>query len=159
MGTDIYLDWNGRTRKDKEKQITGFDINAGNAGYLRASIGMTTENAFLRGLFASDYWEAGKPLRYHFTEEGYKKLHMAGLAYLASSITGKEIEHPEMKAYHEFGNQITEIFKGMGFDEVQKSDTCNFRHAVMWLNSVFSFYELGLQKEKQGLEPKVYISW
>jgi hypothetical protein len=51
MGTDVYLDWKGKSKEDKEKQCTGFSIDAGEVGYLRASIGMTTENAFLRGLF------------------------------------------------------------------------------------------------------------
>lgn len=87
MGTDVYLDWKGRTREDKEKQFTGFCIDAGNIGYLSASVGMTTENTFLRRLFPNEYWEAGKAVRYNFTEEGYKKLQMAGLAYLVSSIT------------------------------------------------------------------------
>jgi len=159
MGTDVYLEWNGKTEKDKEKQCTGWSIDAGDAGYLRASIGMTTENAFLRALFPDEYWEAKGPLRYEFTEEGYKKLHMAGLVYLINSITGKEIKHSKMEAYHELGNRITKMLGGLGFDEVQKANSCNFRYAVMWLNSVFNFYELGMAKEKEGLEPKVYISW
>ncbi|MBA7692634.1 hypothetical protein ES703_101201 [subsurface metagenome] len=46
MGTDIYLDWKGKTKKDQEKQYTGWSIKAGDVGYLRASIGMTRENAF-----------------------------------------------------------------------------------------------------------------
>jgi len=120
---------------------------------------MTTENVFLRGLFPNEYWEVGKPLRYEFTEEGYKRLQMTGVAYLISSMTGKEVANPEMKAYHEFGNQLMEKLKGMGFEEVQKSGNCNFRYAVMWLNSVFSFYELAMQKEREGLEPRVLISW
>lgn len=158
-GTDVYLEWKGRNTEDKEKQCTGFSINAGEVGYLRASIGMTTENAFLRGLFPDEYWEAKEPVRYNFTKDGYKKLHIAGLVYLINSITGKEIRHPEMEAYHELGDKITKMLGGFGFDKVQKANTCEFRHAVMWLNSVFSFYELGMAKEKEGLEPKVYISW
>lgn len=55
MGTDIYLVWKNQTKKDKEGQGTGFSIDAGEVGYLRASIGMTTENYFLRLLFP-DNW-------------------------------------------------------------------------------------------------------
>jgi hypothetical protein len=29
----------------------------------------------------------------------------------------------------------------------------------MWINSLFCFYELGMQKQKDGLHPKVYISY
>jgi hypothetical protein len=48
---------------------------------------------------------------------------------------------------------------GIGLDEIQKAEACNFRYAVMWLNSVFNFYELGMEKERESLEPMVYISW
>jgi len=95
-GTDVYLEWKGKNKEDQEKQCTGWSINAGEVGYLRASIGMTTENAFLRGLFPDEYWEAKEPLRYNFTNKGYKKLHIAGLVYLINSITAREIRHPEM---------------------------------------------------------------
>ena len=79
--------------------------------------------------------------------------------FAASTKRKYLIAHPEMKANQEMGNQITEMLKGMGFGDVKKSDNYNFRCAVMWLNSVFSFYELGLQKEKKGLGPKIHISW
>ncbi len=35
MGIDVYLNWDGMTKEDKEKQFTGFSVHAGNVGYLR----------------------------------------------------------------------------------------------------------------------------
>src|SRR6266699_2048814 len=35
MGIDVYLNWDGMTKEDKEKQFTGFSVHAGKVGYLR----------------------------------------------------------------------------------------------------------------------------
>jgi hypothetical protein len=35
MGIDIYLHWDGQTDEEKKAQYTGFDITAGDVGYLR----------------------------------------------------------------------------------------------------------------------------
>lgn len=35
MGIDIYMRWDGMTKGDREKQITGFDATVGDVGYLR----------------------------------------------------------------------------------------------------------------------------
>lgn len=35
MGIDIYTSWKGQNEVEEKKQITGFDITAGNKGYLR----------------------------------------------------------------------------------------------------------------------------
>lgn len=35
MGIDIYAQWKGQTKKEKDAQYTGFSIQSGNVGYLR----------------------------------------------------------------------------------------------------------------------------
>lgn len=35
MGIDIYLRWDGFTKKDYDKQITGYNVTVGRVGYLR----------------------------------------------------------------------------------------------------------------------------
>ena len=35
MGIDIYAKWRGQTKEEEEKQLTGFNTEAGNVGYLR----------------------------------------------------------------------------------------------------------------------------
>ena len=35
MGIDIYAEWNGQTKKEKDSQVTGFSTVHGNVGYLR----------------------------------------------------------------------------------------------------------------------------
>ena len=164
MGTDIYLSWDKKTEEDKNKQMTGFSINAGDSGYLRASIGMTKENSVLRFVFPEEIWESAEEdgERFEFTEEGYKNLQILGFTYIMSVFTGKEIEHPETEKQKGYFKELKGTFESLSKEfggEVQESSIDNFRFAVMWLNSLFSFYELGLDKEKEELNPKVCISW
>ena len=92
MGADIYLDWNEKTAEDKEKQNTGFRIDAGDVGYLRASMGMVRENSFLRALFPEKYWNnnMGKAIRCKFTEDKYRILIKAGVVYLSCISIGRK---------------------------------------------------------------------
>ena len=161
MGTDIYLDWEEKTEKDKEKQLTGFSIDSGNTGYLRASISMVKENTFLRALFHEKYWnnKTGKPMRCEFTQDKYRTLIKAGVVYLMSVLTGKEVESNGARKQAEAGQKIFNMLKNIGIGEVVKSADLDFRHAIMWLNSVWSFFELGIEKENSGLKPGIYISW
>jgi hypothetical protein len=160
MGSDLYLSWKGMTEKEKKKQYTGWSIDAGKFGYLRASIGMTTENAVLRMVFPDEYWEnpSGKPKRFHFTEDGYNKLHIISFLYIRQNLTGTPIKNSEHEKHTEV---FKELFKKLAesFDKVIEGNIDCFRSAIMWINSLFSFYELGMEKEKEGKEPKVYISW
>jgi hypothetical protein len=67
MGTDIYMQWKGKTEEDTEKQFVGFSINESSKGYLRASIHMQRENAFLRMLFnVNKYWDRHDTTAYDF---------------------------------------------------------------------------------------------
>jgi len=157
----VYLNWEGKTEKDKEKQLTGYSIDSGDTGYLRASIGMVRENTFLRALFPEKYWnnKTGKPMRYEFTEDKYRTLIKAGVVYLISVLTRKEVETNAARKQAEAGEKIFKMLKNVGIGEAVKSTDLDFRHAIMWLNSVWSFFELGMEKENSGLKPGIYISW
>ena len=48
MGTDVYLEWKGKSEADSKAQLTGFSISAGAVGYLRVSIHMQREKRVLR---------------------------------------------------------------------------------------------------------------
>ena len=158
MGSDCYMKWEGMTKKEKEAQLTGFSIDDGRNGYLRASISMFTENSLLRGLFPDRYWK-GKGIRYKFSQRGYMALQKAGLFYLISALTGKPIENPKSREYKEFGEGVFKMLEKLDYDKVEKSDSLGFRYSIMWLNSVFSFYELGLKKEEEKKNPEIDISW
>lgn len=162
MGSDIYLRWDNQAEEEKTKQLANhYYINAGHLGYLRASLGMISETSFLRVLFSTEYWEPtqGKGLRFEFTEEKLKGLQKAGILYLISAYTGKEIECSETEKQKKTGNTIFNALKKAGIPENQigVSRNCGFRTAIIWLESVFAFFELGLDLEKKGLNPRVAI--
>ncbi len=53
------------TKEEKKAQITGFAIDCGHVGYLRASIGMKRGSLVLRGIFPERMWD-GKWHGYDF---------------------------------------------------------------------------------------------
>ena len=156
MGTDIYLNWDGKTKEEQEAQYTGYSIDAGDKGYLRASIGMANENAVLMSVFSSEYWDSQEDdgVVFDFSKEKYVKLQNLGLKYLLANVVGIEIP-----LKNELGEKVESLFKGLfGADSVVASKSGGFPSAVMWLDSLFRFFELGMKKQEEGKNPKVYIS-
>ena len=157
MGTDVYLKWDKQTKEDKEAQYTGFDIDAGKVGYLRASIGMLKENAILRALFPAPIWEGKGSFKF---EENWEKANKLCLVYILSEVSGIELPIDEgQKKQIEFGNSVTEIFKKAGVEKIQATSNNGFYHALMWAKSLLDFMALGIEKEDKKLNPKVVISW
>ena len=144
MGTDVYLEWDGMTEEEKKAQYTGFSIDAGRVGYLRASIGMVRENQVLHELFPEEYWKSEKPLEYDSVLFG---------------IPLKEMTDMQIKQM-QLGEIVMELFKGLGVTvKAHEEGEDAILWAVKWLNSVFDFFRLGMEKQKEGKKPKVYISW
>ena len=205
MGTDIYLEWNNKSEEERKKQITGFDIRAGNIGYLRASIGMVEENSFLRQIFSNDYWEAsyvdcefcngegvtkwekGLGFNENIEKNGCKKCNSNGMkdgikgvrfifndkamarfssyvrVYLGHAVMGLPIDSLDSEHRQRAEAMKNTIFKaiGGGMDKIEAVEVSDqdvfFKNE--WIQSVIQFFLLGYQKEKEGLEPRVYISW
>jgi len=156
------LKWNEQTEEEHKAQITGFSITSGNKGYLRASIGMIKENYLLRLVFPKEFWEhQEKSLSYDFIKN-YPKMLRLGWAYLVSVVLNKEIViSEEQKKQTKMGDMIIKMlnsqgWKNMGIVSHTESD---FPFAVCWLNSLIEFFELGIQKQKEKLNPRVEISW
>ena len=164
MGTDVYLNWKGMTKKEKEAQYCGWDIEKGKSGYLRASIGMFNENTVLRTVFP-DNWQGEKP--YDFLDENnLTKLELSARTYLLVVMFGEEILHEKMQPAVEMGKVIESVFKDASSKSDNKSDirfvmpkTEDLYSAICWLKSLYEFYYLGCEKQKDGKKPQVYISW
>lgn len=156
------MKWDGQTRAQKNKQYTGYSINAGGVGYLRASVGMETENAVLREVFPSEIWEkAGKYIAYDFNQ-GFAVLQMVAKKYLVTCLFGVPFEKTSAQVKNEQWVKELESFlhvKGK-FDKVEASTIDNeLPSAVMWLNSLYQFFWLGIARQEKKLNPKVMISW
>lgn len=65
MGIDIYTRFNGMTKEEEKKQYTGFDVFAGDVGYLREAYhGKPYATKFLvREAFRSDNGQAKIPAK------------------------------------------------------------------------------------------------
>lgn len=157
------MEWKGKTKADEQKQITGFSINAGDQGYLRASIHMVRENALLRMLFNVHlYWDQHLKRPYDFKGH-YEALHELGMKYLLSVYTGSDFETIEpghLNKQTDKAEVIAAALKKMNLSgDIQTGKIEDFRYAVMWLESLFAFFELGMELQDKGLEPYPYISW
>lgn len=158
MGTDIYLNWKGKTDDDEKKQITGYSIEAGNVGYLRASIGMTDENAVLRAIFPDKVWES--------SNENGEVYDFKGNAVFLKSIlkdyiAGKDIDVGDrLNKQKEMDKNIKKMFSGLGgFWMTSTSDKEDLDRRKVWAKSLIEFFELGIKLQEQGKKPRVYISW
>ena len=164
MGTDVYLSWDGMTEEEEKARYTGFRIDMGRVGYLRASIWATRENAVLRLLFP-EAWESEEGTPYDFKNpENIKKLHILARAYLLSYLTGKdylsEFEEEKIKEMRGVMEEFVNALKKLNCEvEIERPEENDLERAVMWLNSLFAFYRLGIEKQEEGKNPKIYISW
>ena len=166
MGMDVYLSWNGMTKKEKDEQITGYSIDAGNKGYLRASYGMSNECSFLESFFEgffeiseSLYDQGGKI--FDFSDENWQKLCKLGRLYLIAVMMGKEIKTPKTIEGEKMVNNIKGMLSAMQFQEdtVESAGFLGIPDAVCWLNSMFEFFRLGYDKQKAGKKVRVNISY
>lgn len=156
MGTDIYLEWKGQG-KDEWKQ----QVETGN-GYLRASIHMTNENALLRMLFPPQYWDSNSKEPYDFKGNWHIMLKLCG-EYCAAVLQSRDLEVQGSQAESIKQRQkIEEALKNLGAKFVcgkPPEGLDGFRFAVSWANWLIEFFELGMKKQAEGLEPYPLISW
>jgi len=170
MGTDVYLEWQGKTEAEDKQQIVGLSIAEGSVGYLRASIGMRDENVVLRMLFADKYWSGSKD-EYDFKAQ-YKLLDCWAVKYLLSVVLGKNLDlessDQDLRMQsHKRAQVVWEALKKAGEKLGAGPEDCRvhigaiteLRDAITWLNSLYEFFELGVEKQEQGLKPYPYISW
>lgn len=169
MGTDVYLEWEGKTEKEQEARFTGWDIGAGDVGYLRASIGMVNENALLRMVFAEKYWTECSKEPYD-VKGSFEVLSELGFRYLVAVVSGRPMEMSQagkavMAGQRERGLSVMEEVKkacerqeGAGGVAVRLGEIREFRDAVRWLESLFCFFDLGVEKQEAGLKPYPCIS-
>lgn len=94
MGTDIILDWQGKSESERGAQLEGQKkcrLFVGEIGYIRAAIGMRRENGLLGFVFPDEYWfnRSGKPNPYDFRTMT-AKMKEASEIYLKSARDGSE---------------------------------------------------------------------
>jgi len=120
---------------------------------------MRLENRFLRFVFPDEMWD-GEEHRFEFTREKYGRLQAGAYIYLVCVMTGKEeIEKMlPMNATEKMGHVLIKVFGKTEYEIVMPSND-SLRSAVMWLESLYKFFELGMELEENGKNPRVRISW
>ena len=165
MGTDIYMRWRQITDAERDAQVTGFAVNAGAEGYLRASIGMQLENAILRRLFPSEYWSEETTKPYDF-QGNYGDMLAMALPYLSACYTGQELGTADELLAKIRSGQMVEQLKGvLGGGEVKVPGAerghalKELRFGLVWYTSLVQFFDLGMEKQEAKLRPYPLISW
>lgn len=159
MGTDVYLEWDKMSQKEKKKQITGFDIAKGNAGYLRASIGMQNENVALRMLFPSGFWQGEPAMKYDFVGN-FKLMEKVLKSYADGKLDAEMLpDTHQINQMNVMNQAIRKLIKGMDGKIADSDDTEDIRFKMVWAKSVIQFFLLGKMMQKAKRNPKVYISW
>jgi hypothetical protein len=165
IGTDIYMEWEGKTEEDRQKQYTGFSIEAGNVGYLRASIRMYQENSVLRLIFPVKYWEGEE------CKEPYDFIENLSFAVniLVDFMKGENMEEyvsdkqkENLEGQKKMGEDVMETIKKTGFEEgdiVSCNGCCEGEDKKIWAKSIVEFFRLGIKLQEKGLKPYPYISW
>jgi len=154
MGTDIYLSWDGMTEEEKKAQVTGWRIDAGKVGYLRASIGMVRENEALSLIFPDRYWE-GNTLAYDF-KANLNNIFRILLSYAQNKTFLVDAEHLEDQK--KMADTVFSALKA-GFKDAKIGMGSSDKPSKKWAKSVMEFATLGLEKQERGKNPKVSISW
>jgi hypothetical protein len=164
MGTDIILDWSGKSESEKAAQLecqNSSRLFVGEIGYIRAAIGMKRENGFLGFVFPDEYWfnKSGKPMPYDFGRM-LPKMKEASEIYVKSAQEGSEPEFGEPYRRAVALDIATAILmKRKGYEPIHSTTDMKGEDVLEWLKSVWRFFELGLQKQNQGKNPSVFISW
>jgi len=155
MGSDVYLRWDSMSEEDKEKQLTGFNIAAGKAGYLRASIGMAEENEVLRVLFPEQIWNSSEPVEYDF-EGNMEAMRSVLVSYLAGQKIDVQDRIAESTA---MGRHVGEVLARTFGAENVVTPGMDFEDKKTWAESLVGFFRLGAELQKAGKRPGVWISW
>lgn len=148
MGTDVYLNYDGK--KDDDDQI----------GYIRASIGMVNENFILRQIFPPECWELGEN-NFKYTHDLIPKLMRIGEQYLDAVHNGYNLGS-KGEAGVDHGDNVAVLLKSImpkstNFQMMGGID--NLNDARQWLEHVLNHIAIGIAKAQSGLNPRVYISW
>ena len=99
-------------------------------------------------------------LRYQFNASTWMSLALGTRLYLAHAIMGSNMPEEDIPN----SKMLEAILHAVSSDdtEVEVSDMNSpedFFSKITWLKSLVDFFYLGAEKEKKGLNPKVYISW
>lgn len=149
MATEVFLIWDGMRDHDKTAQLDCGTLSGGHLGYLKATLFMDEENFVLKAIFGPKYWDC-QPTPYDFTTHQEEAVKLAE-QYIKDGIV---INISNRKVVLDTIQQIAEDNEAL-----VTQNRVNPEMKKVWAQSFRDFMRLGAEKQEQGREPKVYISW
>ncbi len=150
MGTDIYLSYEGITEEEKNKV------------QIRASIWMKKQNWFLRKIFPC-FWhnEGFEEFDFKANGENFELLlvdYMEDRIDQINSVADEEAQE-DMNEVDTIVAELVATFADSP-GRLQKGTTkLTEEQEQDFLIAVLNFYKKGLKLQKEGLKPKILISW
>jgi len=111
MGADIYLIWDGITKKDKENQCKGFDITIGRLGYLRGAYNEHVGYDAIMILFADINWEKEWKVDINLLKANLEKLEKGLFIERTEDFYSKNGKQLEIQSYRDFVKFAEELVK------------------------------------------------
>jgi hypothetical protein len=104
-----------------------------------------------------------KGVRFLFNESAMARFTTYIRLFLGHAITGVSIDSLDSEHVQRAKGMMETITKAIGgsMTNIQTSEVSDddIFFKIEWINSVIQFFMLGYAKEKEGLEPRVDISW
>lgn len=147
MGVDIYMNWDGMTEQDKEKQYTGWRTTGAN-GYLRGAY-FGGYSDVLRDLFNWMDWDKVSPFNADMFEWNLNELIACGGARFQKEMSGVEM----------LMQSVLKIFTEQGAELVHPSADRGAFIDKDEINEYVAFLNLGKRLIAEGKNPTVYISY
>jgi hypothetical protein len=101
MGADIYMKWKGMTKKDKDNQITGYNVSCGRYGYLRGAYNGHVGLDAIEMLFDGVDWKKDWKVDIKLLEANLKKLRKTLFIERAKDFYGGK-DGKEQQSYKDF---------------------------------------------------------
>ena len=116
MGIDVYMQWRGQTSKEKDAQITGFSVRAGDVGYLREAYhgGPYATKVLCPEAFAAEDCKAqipAKVLKERLPDVIAAAIERERTIYKSANVSER---HPVVKAYKDFVKLAEKVEKATG---------------------------------------------
>lgn len=112
MGVDIYLNWDGKTEEEKALQITGYDVTAGEVGYLRGAYNGHIGLDAIKQLFDGVNWNYDWNVDLKILDKNLEKLKKGLFITMANKFRGG-LNGAEQQSYIKFV-ELAKKLKGEG---------------------------------------------
>lgn len=155
MGTEVFLSWKSMPKEQFRLQL---ETCEGRHGYLSAGVLDRVGNHLLEMVFPEPFF-SGKYRRKKFNAEELVQIKAIKPVYLEAVTSGKGLIKEGCSRTSRWAGAVESLLAKGGFHKGLMNGAEALENAKDLFQQLIDFYNLGLEKENAGLEPKVCISW